>query len=94
MSILQDALVKKKNQELLRREHSQKQDFLDIKHFFLDAFSLSTPEETKLIIVQLTSLVEKVDDINLDSNVKLLEFSKRKFQNKVNEKISSVIALS
>ena len=31
---------------------------------------------------------------DLDTNVKLLEWSKRKFQEKMNEKISSKIALS
>ena len=60
----------------------------------MDAFSLPTPEETKPIIKYLTILVEKVNGTDLDSNVKLLEWSKRKFQNKVNEKISSAIALS
>ena len=33
-------------------------------------------------------------DTNLDTNVKLLEWSERRFQSKVNEKISSEIALS
>ena len=80
MSILQDALAKKKNQELLRREHRQKQDLLDIKEIFLDAFSLPTSEETKLIIEWLTNLVEKVNVVDLESNVKLLEWSERKFQ--------------
>ena len=31
---------------------------------------------------------------DLDTNIKLMEWSKRKFQGKVNEKISSEIALS
>ena len=45
MSILQEALAKKKNQELLRREHKQRQVLYDIKEIFLDAFSLPTPNE-------------------------------------------------
>ena len=49
---------------------------------FLEAFSLPTLEETKLIIEKLTSLVEKVNDTDLDSNVKLLEGFERKFQKK------------
>ena len=58
MGILQEALEKKKHQELLRREHRQKQDFLYIKDIFLDAFNLPTLDETKPIIEQLTNIVE------------------------------------
>ena len=94
MGRLQEALAKKKNQELLRREHRQKKSLIDIKEIFLDAFSLSNPNEIKPIIKKLTNIVEKVNDTNLDTNVKLFEWSKRKFQNKVNEKISSVISLT
>ena len=43
---------------------------------------------------QLANIVERVNNTNLDSNVKLLEWSERKFQGKVNEKISSSIELS
>lgn len=49
MSILQDALAKK-NQELLRQEHMQKQALIDINDISIDAFSLPTPEATKSII--------------------------------------------
>ena len=42
----------------------------------------------------LVNIVERINDTDLDSNVKLLKWSKRKFQGKVNEKISSAIALS
>ena len=37
--------------------------------------------------------MEKINDENLDTNVKLLEWSKKKFQTKVNEQISNAIAL-
>ena len=67
---------------------------IDIKEIFLDAFSLLTPDVNKPIIEQLTNILERVTDTNLDTNVKLLEWPERKFQNKVNEKISSVIALT
>ena len=50
MGILQEALARKKHQELLRREHRQKKAFLDIKDIFLDAFSIPTPDETNPII--------------------------------------------
>lgn len=66
---------------------------IDIKEIFLDAFSLPTPDETKPIIKQLTNIVERVNDRDLDTNVKLLEWSEKNFQNKVNEKISSGILL-
>lgn len=94
MSILQEALARKKCQELLRREHRQKQALLDIKEIFLDTFSLPTPDETKPLIKKLTNIVEKVSDTNLDTNAKLLECSKNKFQSKVNEKISCDIAFT
>ena len=38
-------------------------------------------------------MVDKIRDEDLDSNVKLLEWSERKFQSKVLEKIPSAIAL-
>ena len=38
--------------------------------------------------------MESVSDIDLDTNVKLLEWFEKKFQNKVNEKISSEIKLT
>lgn len=94
MRILQDPLAKKKKHELLRQEHRQKQALLDIKEIFLDVFSLLALEANKSIIEQLTNLVEKVNDADLDSNVKLPEWFEIKFQNKVNENISSSIALS
>ena len=94
MSILQEALARKKHQELLRREHRQKQALIEIKDIFLDVFSLPTLDETKPIIEQLTNIVERVSGTNMDTNVKLLEWSEKKFQNKVNEKIYSAIALT
>ena len=43
---------------------------------------------------QLSNIVEKVTNADVETNVKLMEWSERKFQGKVNEKISSEIALS
>ena len=51
------------------------------------------PEENNPLLEQLLDIVEKVNNEDIDTNVKLLEWSKRKFQGKVNEKISSDIAL-
>ena len=67
---------------------------IDIKDIFIDEFSLPPPKVTKVIIEQLTNIVEKLNEIDQDSNVKLLEWSKRNFQHKVDEMISSAIALS
>ena len=89
IGILQQALEKKKHQEMLRREHKQKKALQDIKEIFLDAFNLPTPEETKTLIEQLTDIVEKVSNEDLDTTAKNLEWSKKKFQVKVNEKIST-----
>lgn len=49
--------------------------------------------EDKPIIEKLATIVEKIKDEDLDSDIKLLERSKRKFHSKVLEKISSAIAL-
>ena len=43
---------------------------------------------------QLTDIVEKVSTEDLNTNAKLLEWSERKFQGKVNEKIFGEIAQS
>ena len=66
----------------------------DIKDIFLDAFNLPPSDESKDIMEQLSDILEQVTNEDLDTNVKLMEWSKRKFQGKVNEKISSEIELS
>ena len=66
----------------------------NIKDIFLDVFTVSPSDESKDIIEQLSNIVEQVIDTDLDTNVKLLELSERRFQGKVNEKISSEITLS
>ena len=65
-----------------------------IKEIFLDAFTITWLDESKDIIEQLSDIVDQVIDTNLDTNVKLLEWLERRFQSRVNEKISSEIALS
>lgn len=94
IGILQQALAKKKHQEILRRDHRKKQALQDIKDIFLDVFSLPSLDETKLLMEQLTNIVEKVSNEDLDTNAKLLEWSEKKLQNKMNEKISSDIELT
>ena len=62
------------------------------KNFF-DALSLPEMNEDKPIIEKLVTIVDKIKDEDLDSNVKLLEWFERKFHTKVLKKISSAIAL-
>ena len=52
------------------------------------------PDESKAIIEQLSEIVEQVTNEDHETNVKLMEWSERKFQGKVNEKIFGDIALS
>ena len=59
----------------------------------MDAFSLQSPYGTKPIIEKLSDIVDQVTSEDQDTNVKLMEWLERKFQGKVNEKISSDIAL-
>ena len=60
----------------------------------MDAFNLQPPDKTNNILEKLSDIVERVTNEDQDANVKVMEWSKKKFQAKVNEKISSEIALS
>ena len=91
---MKEALEKKKKQEILRNEYRKRQELIEIKDIFLDAFSLQVPNETKPIMEKLSNIVDQVQNEDLDTNIKLLEWSKKKFQMKVNEKISSEIELT
>ena len=73
MSILQEALHRKKQQEFLRQEHKKKKVLHDIKEMFLYAFSLLEMSEEKPIIEKLVNIVDKIMDEDLDYNVELLE---------------------
>ena len=44
---VQEALEKKKKQEIFRNEYRQRQALVKIKDIFLDAFSLPIPDEAK-----------------------------------------------
>jgi hypothetical protein len=77
----------------LRREYKQKKFLHDIKDIFYDCFSLPDMNKDKPIIEQHVNIVDKTKHEDLDSNVKLLEWSERNFHTKVLEKISSAIAL-
>ena len=60
----------------------------------MDAFSLESPDETRPIIEKLSDIVDQVTNEDQDTNVKLMEWSEKKFQGKVSEKISNDMALS
>ena len=94
INMMQAALERKKQQEILRKEYKKRHALQDIKEIFLDAFTLPPLDETKGIMEQLLDIVEQVTNVDLDTNVKLMEWLERKFQGKVNEKISSEIAPS
>ena len=68
--------------------------FFSIVSTLIDVSTFPTLEETKPLMKQLTYIVENISNEDLDTNAKLLEWSEKKFQNKVNEKISSDIALT
>ena len=55
---VQEALEKRKKQEILRNEYRQRQALVEIKHIFLDAFSLQVPDETKPIMEKLSNIVD------------------------------------
>ena len=90
---MQEALEKKKR-EILRNEYRQRQALIEIKDIFLDAFSLPVTDETKPVMEKLSNIMDQGQNEDLDTNFKLVEWSKKRFQKKVNEKISSEIALS
>ena len=71
---VQEALEKRKKQEILRNEYRQRQALVEIKDIFLNAFSLQVPNETKPIMEKLSNIVDQVQNEDLDTNVKLLEW--------------------
>ena len=94
INIMQEALERKKKKEILKEEYKQQKELHDIKDIFLDAFSFQKPNETKPIVEKLLEIMDQVTNEDPDANAKLMEWSKKKFQAKVNEKISSGITLS
>lgn len=81
---MQEALERKKNQEILRKEYKQRKELHEIKDIFLDVFSLQKPDETKPILEHLSEIVEQVTNEDQETNIKLMEWSKNKSQGKVN----------
>ena len=62
IGIMQEALEKKKQQEILRKEYKQRQALQEIKGIFLDSFGLQTPDESKPILEQLSEIVKQVNN--------------------------------
>ena len=94
LNIVQAAIERRKQQEILRKEYRQKNALQNIKDIFLDAFSINTLDESKDIIDHLSEIVDQVQDENLGTNEKLLEWLEIKFQSKVTKKVATKIALS
>ena len=90
----QEAHEKKKKQEILRNEYKQRQVLIEIKCVFLDAFNFQVLDQTKPIMEKLSNIVHQVHNEDLDTNAKFVEWSERKFQMKVNEKIFGETTLS
>ena len=65
----------------------------EIKDIFIDSFNLQPPNETRPIIEQLSNIVDQVNNEDHDTNVNLMVWSEKKFQGKVNQKISNDIIL-
>ena len=82
---MQNALDRRKRQEILRKENKHKQALNDIKDIFMDAFSLQSLDESKPIMEKLLDIVDQVTNEDHDTNAKLIECSERKFQGKLEE---------
>ena len=66
----------------------------EIKDIFMDAFSLQPPDSIKPILEQLSDIVDQVNnEEDHDTNLKLMEWSEKKFLSKVNQNIANDIIL-
>ena len=93
MNEIQSALDKRRRQEAMRKEYKYKQAMNEIKDIFMDAFSIQPLDAKRPILEQLSDIVDQVNNEDHDTNAKLMEWSKKKFQGKVNQKISNDIIL-
>ena len=59
----------------------------------MDAFSLQPLDTNMPILEQLSHIVDQINDEDLDTNAKLLEWSEKKFLSKVNQNIANNITL-
>ena len=86
MNEIQSALDKRTRQETIRKEYKHKQVMNEIKDIFMDAFNLQPPYSSRPILEQLSSIVDQVNNKDHDMNVKLMEWSEKKFLGKVNQR--------
>ena len=59
----------------------------------MDTFSLQPLDAKRPILEQLLDIFDQVNNEDHDTNAKLMEWSEKKFQAKVNQKISNDIIL-
>ena len=93
MNEIQSALDKRRRQEALRKDFKYKQAMNEIKDIFMDAFSLQPSDVNRPILEQLSDIVDQVNNEDHDTSAKLIEWSEKKFQGKVNQKIANAIIL-
>ena len=65
----------------------------EIKDIFMDSFSLQPPDAKRPILEQLSNIVDQINNADHDTSAKLMEWLEKKFQVKVNQKISNDIIL-
>ena len=65
----------------------------ETKYIFMDAFNIWPPDARKPILEQLSDIVDQVNNEDHDTTAKLMEWSKKKFLGKVNQKIANDIIL-
>ena len=75
----------------MRKDYKYNQAMNEIKDIFMDAFSLQPPDSNRPILEQLSQIVDQVNDEDLDTSVKLMEWTEKKFLSKVNQKIANNI---
>ena len=65
----------------------------EIKDIFMDAFSLQPPNSSSPILVQLSDIVDQINNEDHDTNAKLMEWLEKKIHTKVNQKLANDIIL-
>lgn len=93
MNEIQSALDKRRRHEAMRKEYKYKQAMNEIKDIFMDAFSLQPSYAKRKILEKLLDIVDQINNEDHDTSAKIMEWSKKKFQVKVNQKISNDIIL-
>ena len=63
----------------MRKDYKYKQAMNEIKDIFMDAFSLQPLDTSRPILEQLSNIVDQVNNEDHDTNVKLMEWSEKKF---------------